>query len=280
MPRLSAILAAAIALAVGAHTPTIAAPQASAPTVAETAAPARLTARLPDSILRAEEAAKINLDYTAAAGDTYYFDADSNPVDKATAGGYYRKTLGKTADGRLVVQDYYQDGDKPQSAPVILKKDANPHSFANDINDSKTVWYRKDGSIEAVQDFKDGTPTSRNRYYQKGILALESDIATLEKDDPYNAVGEIARGTRFYYPDGSILAFGDLSKADNSVLLYYRPDGSPLMQQTISKDGGVTLNIWDKAGKPAANPNSVKKEELEAAMTRALQLLKDVGNEE
>lgn len=278
MPQLSTILAAAIALAVGAHTPTIAAPQASAPTVTEAAAPARLTARLPDSILRAEEAAKINLDYTAAAGDTYYFDADSNPVDKATAGGYYRKTLGKTADGRLVVQDYYQDGDKPQAAPVILKKDANPHSFANDINDSKTVWYRKDGSIEAVQDFKDGIPTSRNRYYQKGILALESDAATPEKDDPYNAVGEIARGTRFYYPDGSILAFGDLSKADNSVLLYYRPDGSPLMQQTISKDGGVTLNIWDKAGKPAANPNSVKKEELNAAMTRVLQLLDDVSN--
>ena len=81
MPQLSTILAAAIALAVGAHTPTIAAPQASAPTVTEAAAPARLTARLPDSILRAEEAAKINLDYTAAAGDTYYFDADSNPVD-------------------------------------------------------------------------------------------------------------------------------------------------------------------------------------------------------
>lgn len=277
MPQLSTILAAAIALAVGAHTPTIAAPQASAPTVTEAAAPARLTARLPDSILRAEEAAKINLDYTAAAGDTYYFDADSNPVDKATAGGYYRKTLGKTADGRLVVQDYYQDGDKPQAAPVILKKDANPHSFANDINDSKTVWYRKDGSIEAVQDFKDGIPTSRNRYYQKGILALESDIATLEKDDPYNAVGEIARGTRFYYPDGSILAFGDLSKPDVSVLLYYRTDGSPLMRQTVS-NGKLDLNIWDSAGKPAASPESVKKEELNAAMTRVLQLLDDVSN--
>ena len=79
-------------------------------------------------------------------------------MDKASAGGYYRKTLGKTADGRLVVQDYYHDGGKPQTAPVILKKGANPHSFANDINDSKTVWYRKDGSIEAVQEFKDGTP--------------------------------------------------------------------------------------------------------------------------
>ena len=167
MPQLSTILAAAIALAVGAHTPTIAAPQASAPTVTEAAAPARLTARLPDSILRAEEAAKINLDYTAAAGDTYYFDADSNPVDKATAGGYYRKTLGKTADGRLVVQDYYQDGDKPQAAPVILKKGANPHSFANDINDSKTVWYRKDGSIEPYKTLKTVFPPAATATTKK-----------------------------------------------------------------------------------------------------------------
>lgn len=277
MPRLGTILAAAIALAVGAHTPTLAAPQASAPTVTEAAVPARLTARLPDDILHAEKAAKTAIDYTAAAGETYYFDANSEPVDKASAGGYYRKTLGKTADGRLVVQDYYQDGDKPQAAPVILKKGANPHSFANDINDSKTVWYRKDGSIEAVQEFKDGTPTSRNRYYQNGILALESDTATPEKDDPYSAAGELARGTRFYYPDGSLLALGDLSKPDVSVLLYYRTDGSPLMRQTVS-NGKLDLNIWDSAGKPAASPESVKKEELDAAMTRVLQLLDDVSN--
>ena len=49
------------------------------------------------------------------------------------------------------------------------------------------------------------------------------------------------------------------------------------MRQTVS-NGKLDLNIWDSAGKPAASPESVKKEELDAAMTRVLQLLDDVSN--
>lgn len=280
MPRLSALLAAAITLAIGAHTPTLAAPKAPAAdtvTTTRVAAPARLTARQPDSILRAEEAAKTDLDYTAGEGETYYFDADGKPADKAAAGGYYRKTLGKTADGRLVVQDYYQDGDKPQTAPVILKKGADPRNFASDkVNDSKTVWYRKDGSVKVIQDFKKGTATGRNRYYQNGILALETGSSTLEEDDPYRAAGDVARGARFYYPDGKILALGDMGATGNTDLLCYREDGSPMMR-IRTKGGEAEFSAWDSAGKPATREAVAN--EAQAAMRRILRLITDVQNE-
>ena len=111
------------------------------------AAPARITATLPENILDAKQAATIALDYTPGDEQTWYFDHDGNPTETASPGGYYRKALGQTADGRRVVQDYHQDNNTPQTAPFILKNDSDPHDFNSDNADSKTVWYRKDGSI-------------------------------------------------------------------------------------------------------------------------------------
>ena len=68
------------------------------------AAPARITATLPENILDAKQAATIALDYTPGDEQTWYFDHDGNPTETASPGGYYRKALGQTADGRRVVQ--------------------------------------------------------------------------------------------------------------------------------------------------------------------------------
>ena len=110
----------------------------SPPAVAinQLAAPAHMTATWPEDILDATRAAKTDIAYTPGDEQTWYFNAGGSPVDQATAGGYYRKALGKTADGRLVVQDYYQDSGKPQTAPFILKKDSDPHDFDSDNSDS------------------------------------------------------------------------------------------------------------------------------------------------
>ncbi|WP_048714839.1 hypothetical protein [Cardiobacterium hominis] len=68
------------------------------------AAPARITATLPENILDAKQAATIALDYTPGDEQTWYFDHDGNPTETASPGGYYRKALGQTADGRRVGQ--------------------------------------------------------------------------------------------------------------------------------------------------------------------------------
>ena len=242
--------------------------------------PPRLSGRLPDGILRAEQAGIVNLDYIPGDEKTYYFDADGAPVNKAAAGGYYRVVLGKTADGRDVIQDYYQDNGKPQTAPIILKKDAKLHDFDSGMSDSRIVWYREDGSVLATQDYKGGADLGRHNYYQNGILAMQSalpfDIAK-EDGDPYAAVGDLNRANRYYYPDGSIMAFEDLEDADNFELLYYRQDGSPLMHFRTSEDDASDSSTWN------ANGDYVAEEAVQAeidAVTARKEALQDAARQE
>jgi len=109
--------------------------------------------------------------------------------------------------GRRVVQDYYQDSNTPQTAPFILKKDADPHNFENDTADSSVIWYRKDGSTYAVQTFKNGEPQSRMNIYQDGRLVAQmprpQDLD--ESTDPYRSAGDLADGLRLYHSSGHLL---------------------------------------------------------------------------
>ena len=282
MIQLPVILGLVLAVTL-ASAPEKTAPVDDAPTISINTytLPPRLTATLPDGILRAEQAGIINLDYTPGDEKTYSFDAGGAPVNKATAGGYYRVVLGKTADGRDVIQDYYQDNGKPQTAPIILKKEAKLHDFDSGMSDSRIVWYREDGSVLATQDYKGGADLGRHNYYQNGILAMQSalpfDIAK-EDGDPYAAVGDISRGNRYYYPDGRIMAFEDLEDADNFELLYYRADGSPLMHFRTSEDDGGDSSTWNANGDYVAEEAvqaeidavTARKEELQSAVRREM----------
>ena len=214
-------------------------------------APAHFSATQPAALLDGEQASKTDINYTPHSDEqTWHFDAQGNPAEKASAGGYYRKSLGKTADGRLVVQDYYQDSGKPQTAPFILKENANPHDFSGDNSDSKTVWYRRDGSLDAIQDYRDGKPFGRLNIYDDGRLVAQfarDDEQTEDPADPYNQL-DIAKGIRLYYPSGNIMAFIDYED-DERAELYYREDGSPFLATLLGSDGKIKeITSWDKNG--------------------------------
>ena len=193
-------------------------------------APAPQPALLPESVLDAKQATNLTLDYSAETdGETWHFDPHGNPTETASPGGYYRKALGKTADGRRVVQDYYQDSNTPQTAPFILKKDADPHNFENDTADSSVIWYRKDGSTYAVQAFKNGEPQSRMNIYQDGRLVAQmprpQDLD--ESTDPYRSAGDLADGLRLYHSSGHLLYLSQ-HYANQSDEILYDSDGNPL----------------------------------------------------
>lgn len=134
--------------------PAIAAPAADA-------IPKHLDATLPDGIRYAHQAAQMEtIAYTPVEAPLHYLDTKRQPADKPVKDGYYRKELGKTADGRLVVQHFYQNSDKPASAPFLLKKDAAPDSDLENA-DGKIVQYQKDGSIFAVETRRAGLPSGR-----------------------------------------------------------------------------------------------------------------------
>ena len=242
-------------------------------------APKPLKATQPAALLDGEQAAKTDINYTPRSDEqTWYFDAQGNPADQASAGGYYRKSLGKTADGRLVVQDYYQDSGKPQTAPFILKEDYDPHDFNGESSDSKTVWYRKDGSLDAIQDYRDGKPFGRLNIYDDGRLVAQfarDDEQTEDPADPYNQL-DIAKGIRLYYPSGNIMAFIDYED-DERAELYYREDGSPFLATLLDSDGKIKeITSWDKnGGYLAEGPDD---SELDAIDSRRKALLTRIAN--
>ena len=195
---------------------------------------------LPENVLDAAKAAENPLGYSAdSEAQTWYFDQRGEPTDNAQNGGYHRKSLGKTADGRLVAQDYYQDSGKPQTAPFILKKDADPHNFNVDNADSKIIWYREDGSIESIQTYRDGKPAGRQNHYQNGRLIAQMPLpeGVEENDDPYRSAGEISRGYRFYYPSGHLLALTRFS-AESEQENLYREDGKILSAHRTNDPNG------------------------------------------
>ena len=216
--------------------------------------PQRLDVKLPDSIRLAEQAAKLApLDYTAAEGKTYYFDAKGNKAEKPVQDGYYRKVLGKTADGRTVVQDFYQDSDKPQIAPSILRQGAAEDDFSGDLSDSTLVHYNRDGSVSAIVPLQDGKATGHPALYHNGVLTIQAPLPEGGSDtnDPFTALAAYATTHgRMFYPDGTLMAMipsGDSKDAATSAL--WRADGSLLMSQRKQGDKD-DATFWSTDGKP------------------------------
>ena len=233
--------------------------------------PQRLDVKLPDSIRLAEQAAKLApLDYTPGEGKTYYFDAKGNKAEKPVQDGYYRKILGKTADGRTVVQDFYQDSDKPQIAPSILRKGAAEDDFSGDLSDSTLVHYNRDGSVSAIVPLQDGKATGHPALYHNGVLTIQAPLPEGGSDtnDPFTALAAYATTHgRMFYPDGTLMAIipsGDNKDAATAAL--WRADGSLLMSQRKQGDKDDTT-FWSTDGK------ALKKGSL-AEMKAAQEMLK------
>lgn len=216
--------------------------------------PLRLNVKLPDSIRLAEQAAKLApLDYTPGEGKTYYFDAKGNKAEKPVQDGYYRKVLGKTADGRTVVQDFYQDSDKPQIAPSILRQGAAEDDFDGDLSDSTLVNYNRDGSVSTIVPRQDGKATGHPALYDNGVLVIQAPLPEGGSDanDPFTTLAAYATTHgRMFYPDGTLMAMipsGDNKDAATAAL--WRADGSLLMSQRKQGDKD-DATFWSTDGKP------------------------------
>ena len=213
--------------------------------------PQRLDVKLPDSIRLAEQAAKLApIDYTPGEDKTYYFDAKGNKADKPVQDGYYRKILGKTADGRTVVQDFYQDSDKPQIAPSILRKGAAEDDFSGDLSDSTLVNYNRDGSVSAIVPLQDGKATGHPALYHNGVLVAQAPLPEGGSDanDPFTALAAYPAHGRMFYPDGTLMAIFPSDDGKDAGIAFWRADGSLLMSQRKQGDKD-DATFWSTDGK-------------------------------
>lgn len=221
----------------------------------------------PASTYDAATAAKTDITYTP------YPSAKNIPANNG-----HRKILGETADGRLVIQDYYQKSDRPRTAPYILNRYGDPQATLIINADSKLVWYNQDGSVYAIQHYHDGQPAGYLSYYRNGRLVAQK-ARPGNDNDFYAAIGAISSaGTRYYYDDGHILALeyhhgrvgscnmGAYCKEGETL---YAPDGTPLIAwQSIQSGNNITHQSWNTLNTTPADQQAARRQSINAALAR------------
>lgn len=171
----------------------------------------------------------------------YYFDRDSQIASAPSNEGYYRELLGKTADGKRVVQDFYQSSQTPQTAPFVLKNDADIESFDSDGSDGQIVWFSRGGDVAQIGDFKQGASDNIivNVRRGKAVLAMEKTSQGL---------------THYILDDNAQIASVVNKQGDTIRAIVFYPNGSAMFQGDIAASGGKfnTAYCWNEAAQPIA----------------------------
>ncbi|MDO4657263.1 hypothetical protein [Kingella sp. (in: b-proteobacteria)] len=171
----------------------------------------------------------------------YYFDRDSQIASAPSNEGYYRELLGKTADGKRVVQDFYQSSQTPQTSPFVLKNDADIESFDSDGSDGQIVWFSRGGDVAQIGDFKQGASDNIivNVRRGKAVLAMEKTSQGL---------------TNYILDDNAQIASVVNKQGDTIRAIVFYPNGSAMFQGDIAASGGKfnTAYCWNEAAQPIA----------------------------
>ena len=212
---------------------------------------------------------------TAAKTDITY--TPYHPAKDIPANNGHRKILGETADGRLVIQDYYQNSDRPRTAPYILNRYGDPRATIIINADSKLVWYNQDGSVYAIQHYHDGQPAGYLSYYRNGRLVAQKPRPGSDHDF-YGIGGKATAGTRYYYDDGHFLAleyqYGRIGRCYTALLCLegeslYAPDGTPLLAWSSEQSGDIyEHHSWNSLNSTPAGQQAARRQSINAALKR------------
>ena len=212
---------------------------------------------------------------TAAKTDITY--TPYHPAKDIPANNGHRKILGETADGRLVIQDYYQNSDRPRTAPYILNRYGDPRATIIINADSKLVWYNQDGSVYAIQHYHDGQPAGYLSYYRNGRLVAQKPRPGSDHDF-YGIGGKATAGTRYYYDDGHFLAleyqYGRIGRCYTALLCLegeslYAPDGTPLLAWSSEQSGDIyEHHSWNSLNSTPAGQQAARRQSINAAPKR------------
>lgn len=228
------------------------------------------TLRLPDGWQQI--AAQNSQSYTSPIAFTpakekmvYYFDNASQIASAPSNEGYYRELLGKTADGKRVVQDFYQSSQTPQTSPFVLKNDADIESFDSDGSDGRIVWFSRGGDVAQIGDFKQGASDNIivNVRRGKAVLAMEKTSQGL---------------TNYILDDNAQIASVVNKQGDTIRAIVFYPNGSAMFQGDIPADTGTfaTTYCWNEAAQPIACDRI--QNEVEAGLQQADSLARSLAH--
>ncbi len=169
-------------------------------------------------------------------------------------GGYYREILGKTSDGSLVAQDFYQDSGKVQTAPFLLGA-GHEEDFSSDGNNGRVVRFGPNGQVIDVGNFKDGQ--------LQGWLLRVDDGQFMEAHNPEKKL--VLLLDRAGRPRVSM---------DKDQVIYYYSNGAAMLRIK-----GEEEQAWDRDGREIAT-QQLDPQLLREAVGRVDQMFKRAKLEE
>lgn len=215
-----------------------------------------------------------------------FFDAQGRLVDKPVNNGFYRKVLGMTPHNHLVLQDFYQNSDKPYTLPFVAVSNPQLKIFRGaGIHDSRTVWLNTDGSIMRVSEFRNGKALGETWFYHRNkpiayIKLLTSttpktesptnlaNITGSQKSQKNNKINkqyaistteengfeQLSKGAalmHFFYPNGGLMAEIETDGNHKHKVTLYYPNSVTMLQ--IEDDGIQSMRTaWDVHGQKIA----------------------------
>ena len=126
-----------------------------------------------------------------------YFNAEGAVANAKVANGYYRKLLGKTADGSFVAQDFYSRNDVKQSDPFIISNESGLKAFTNQYTHGELFLYYANGAKMEHSVYEKGQLVSTHTaYYPSGTVFQVNQFEN----------GKLNGRSQFYHPDGKLAA--------------------------------------------------------------------------
>lgn len=172
-----------------------------------------------------------------------YYDNNHLESAKPAKGGYYRMLLGRTAEGRAVIQDFYQDNGMRQISPVIIPDDTKLKlSTPLEIGlNGKMAFYSRKGRLQSIGLYENGRVVEEWTYDLKGRL-INHTSTTPSGDSSSHAV---------YGENGKLLHHFKYQQNTGIESKFYRPDGSLIytIRYDVSEDSTAIL---DARGRPAS----------------------------
>lgn len=167
-----------------------------------------------------------------------YFDQKGKLSKKPDKNGYFRKVLGKTADGKWVLQDFYQNTGAAQVSAFILKKDGEMTNFDADQTEGIVAHFNPQGEITSLEYLKDQQNVIYHFENQKiNMRSYSNNKQSL---------------TVFVNPQNQILAILKLQeqpKAEYTFYQLYEPNGAFKFSLYRGQDMKYQVRtLWDKHG--------------------------------
>lgn len=220
----------------------------------------RLTPVLPADLVQADAASyRTSLAYEPLAQKrVYYYNRSGVLAEKPVRGGFYREVIGYTDDGRVVVQNKYQDSGRVQTAPFAVKKGGSEADFDYAANDSLTVWFDSEGEAEGAAEFRKGDIHGWSAdFHGRQLLARHK-------------ADKAGNGQVLLYDNGHPFAYFKVSPSEKVTVFFYA-NGSAMLQYIEKESQEPETNTWDEQGK-AVDPKGMNDKALKARQLAAAKM--------